>query len=115
MFRSVGAADEPARSRVGQEASPPRSMLGVEREGAGVATIRTFYINRASDEARRASIERGLSQESLAAERIVGIEGLAVPQHLRKYFFDGDKALLAAEAGRGWVLCQPPRGPEDCR
>jgi glycosyl transferase family 25 len=47
----------------------------------------TFYINRACDSARRASIERELSAAGLDAERIDAVNGLAVPEALQSYFF----------------------------
>lgn len=56
------------------------------RHGAAVSPP-TFYINRDCDADRRANIERELRKAGIAGERICAVDGLAVPDDLRDYFF----------------------------
>jgi len=50
---------------------------------------RIFFINRDCDENRRQAFERELAKANVTAERIPAVNGLAVPDDLRPYFFSG--------------------------
>ncbi|MBZ0211499.1 MAG: glycosyltransferase family 25 protein [Hyphomicrobium sp.] len=62
-------------------------------------SVPTFYINRDCDEDRRAAIELELRTAGIAAERIRAVEGLAVPEDLRAYFFDAERLSSALKPG----------------
>ncbi len=49
-----------------------------------------FYVNRDCDDDRRARIELELKGAGLAGERVPAVNGLAVPEDLRSYFFEAD-------------------------
>jgi glycosyl transferase, family 25 len=68
-----------------------------------LAAIPTFYINRDGDEARRAGIREYLRLAELPAERVPGVEGLAVPERFRDYFFTGKN--LHSQLRPGEVGC----------
>lgn len=53
-------------------------------------SLPVFYINRDRDVARLDSIRAYLSAAGLPAERVAAVEGLAVPDQFRDYFFSGD-------------------------
>ena len=53
--------------------------------------VPVFYINRSVDTERRAAIARYLRLAQLPAERVTGVEGTAVPAHLRPMFFTGER------------------------
>ncbi len=62
----------------------------------------TFYINRDCEESRCAFIEFYMREAEIDGERIAAVEGLAVPQSLAHFFFNGDKQcsrLSPAEVG----------------
>lgn len=59
----------------------------------------TFYLNRDCDQDRHAAIELELKKAGIAAERIRAVEGLAVPEDLRDYFFEADRLTSALKPG----------------
>jgi glycosyl transferase family 25 len=72
-------------------------LLGDERPH--VRSIPAFFINRTQDGQRRTAMLAELHKARLAAERVRGIDGLAVPSDLRPYFFDGDRLVSRLSAG----------------
>lgn len=62
-------------------------------------SVPAFYINRDCDEDRRTAIELELRKVGIGAERICAVEGLAVPEDLRDYFFDADRLISALKPG----------------
>ena len=65
-------------------------------------TVPTFFINRDCDGDRLVSIKSFLTAAALPAERVTGVEGLAIPPQFREFFFDGDalhSKLRAGEVG----------------
>lgn len=81
LFRPAQAAWKPPA----QEASATTKAAS---ETAGA--LPTFYINRDKDTARKDSIEAYARAAGISAERIGGVEGLAVPAEFRDYFFTGE-------------------------
>lgn len=85
-------------------ACAPNSVA--DRSGSALVrpdeTVPTFFINRDCDVDRLNSISGFLSAAALSAERVTGIEGLAVPPQFREFFFQGDalhSKLRAGEVG----------------
>jgi glycosyl transferase, family 25 len=58
-----------------------------------------FYINRNRDVTRRAAMERELARHGLSAERVVAVEGQAVPASLKAQFFNGEKLWSGLSPG----------------
>ena len=56
----------------------------------GACAMRTppaFFINRCCDKERLAAVQIELGRAGIAAERIAAVDGLAVPEEFRRYFF----------------------------
>ncbi|MFN3624162.1 MAG: glycosyltransferase family 25 protein [Hyphomicrobium sp.] len=66
-------------------------------------SVPTFYINRDCDHGRRESVCAYLAAAELPAERVPGVEGLAVPAQFRSFFFEGEK--LHSKLKPGEVGC----------
>lgn len=89
---------EPAAGRM---ASAGRAVAAAEPTVSG--SLPVFYINRDRDVARLDSIRTYLSAAGLAAERVTAVEGLAVPDQFRDYFFTG--GTLHSKLKPGEVGC----------
>jgi glycosyl transferase family 25 len=84
---------------VATRASARSGIAPVESGPAALVAPATFYINRDCDGDRRENIERQLKAAGIAAERIDGVNGLAVPHDLREYFFENDKLCSSLKPG----------------
>lgn len=65
----------------------------------GLGELCAFYINRDRDVDRRGYIERELARVGLSGQRIDAVDGVAVPDELRPYFFTSDTQSTRLSAG----------------
>jgi glycosyl transferase, family 25 len=68
------------------------------------ASVHTVVINLERDKARLAAVAAEFARHDMAFERFAAVDGLAVPDPLRGYFFDGD-GRPAATLTKGEIGC----------
>jgi glycosyl transferase, family 25 len=75
-------------------AASPRAVAAAVR-----AALPAFFINRDRDRERLKAIKAELATAEIEADRIAGVEGVAVPPHMRPQFFDGDRPYGRLDPG----------------
>lgn len=73
-------------------------------EAPRTGNAHTVVINLDRDEVRLTAVAAEFARHDMAFERFAAVEGLAVPEPLRDYFFDGD-GRPAAALTRGEIGC----------
>jgi glycosyl transferase family 25 len=68
------------------------------------ASVPTVVINLERDKARLVAVAAEFARQDMAFQRFAAVEGLAVPDSLRDYFFDGD-GRPAARLTKGEIGC----------